>query len=327
MKADQPETGEIRQIEGLRYSPKWVTHLGCVKGCLDYLNMDISDGWLFGATGHAFLINIHEVVCPSGPTAWMTEMLFKLGRNIGYDVDGVVGSKDKSDFAQKQKLAWGTVRRAIDEGLPCYGWELDVPEFYVVYGYDEKGYYFRHFDNSGKGPKPWDEVGKTEIGVLEMYVVKPGRATDDRKTIREAFEFALEHSESPEKWILPKYKAGLEGFDSWIRAVETGEADGFGMAYNAAVWAECRHFAVDFLREVKERVSDGLGPLLDEAAGHYEVVAQNLKTVSETFPFPPKGEEIKDADRRKSALENLRKARQAEEAALSSLEKILLELH
>lgn len=33
-------------------------------------------------------------------------------------------------------------QKKIDEGLTCYGWELDIPEFYVVYGYDNKGYYF-----------------------------------------------------------------------------------------------------------------------------------------------------------------------------------------
>lgn len=40
-----------------------------------------------------------------------------------------------------QEQAWDYVRRQIDENLPCYGWELDVPEFYVICGYDEAGYY------------------------------------------------------------------------------------------------------------------------------------------------------------------------------------------
>jgi len=60
----------------------------------------------------------------------------------------------------------------IDQGLPCYGWELDDAEFYVIYGYDDQGYYF-----SGpswqpvKGPKNWQELGDTGIGVLEVYSV------------------------------------------------------------------------------------------------------------------------------------------------------------
>jgi len=307
----------------------WVSHLGCVKGCLEYLGIDVSDAWLFGATGHAFIINIYEVVCPSGPTAWNTEMLFKLGKNVGYTIDGVFSHKSAADFAEKRRLAWQKTRQAIDEGLPCYGWELDIAEYHVVYGYDEEGYYYRDFDNSGKGPKPWRDLGGTEIGMVEMYIVKPAEASDDTTTVKEAFRFVLEHSKSPSKWIFPKYKAGFEGFDNWISALQTGNANGFGVAYNAVVWSECRGFAVRFLEEAKERLSSELSPLLDKAVGYYRVVAENLESVSKIFPFKgsaTKGEEVKDPERVKKALQHLKTARKAEESGLRTLDKISAKL-
>ncbi|MCD4657400.1 MAG: hypothetical protein K8S87_07625 [Planctomycetes bacterium] len=52
----------MKKLEGLIWKPFWTTHIGCIKGCLNYLGLNISDGWLFGATGHAFVINIHEVL-------------------------------------------------------------------------------------------------------------------------------------------------------------------------------------------------------------------------------------------------------------------------
>ncbi len=316
-----------KRIENLRWRPRWVSHLGCIKSCLEYLNLDVSEGWLFGATGHAFIINIHEIVCPSGPTAWNTEMFFKLGGNIGYMIDGVLGKKSDPDFAEKQKRAWENTKSAIDQRIPCYGWELDIPEYYVVYGYDEKGYYFSGPGcNFGKGPKPWKELGNSQIGVLEIHSVKRKDASDDVKTVKEVFEFTLEHSKSPAKWIYPKYKAGLAGFDNWIKALEAGGAHGFGMAYNACVWGECRRFAVDFLKEAKNRLDKKLNSLFDRATEHYEKVALNLNRVSEIFPFPPKGEEIKDEDRRQTAIECLNEAKKAEEAGLKALEKILKEL-
>ena len=48
----------MKKLENLRWKPRNVTHLGCIKGCLDYLGMDVSEPWLYGATGHAFIINI-----------------------------------------------------------------------------------------------------------------------------------------------------------------------------------------------------------------------------------------------------------------------------
>jgi len=105
-----------------------VSHMGCLKGCLDYLEMDVSTSWLFGITGHAFINNIGRGVCPSGPTAWRCDRLFALGRNAGFDVETIFGVKSDADFAEKQAKAWVRVREAIDEGYPCYGWELDKPE-------------------------------------------------------------------------------------------------------------------------------------------------------------------------------------------------------
>jgi len=48
----------MKILENLRWQPRNVTHLGCIKGCLDYLGMDVSEPWLYGGTGHAFVINI-----------------------------------------------------------------------------------------------------------------------------------------------------------------------------------------------------------------------------------------------------------------------------
>ncbi len=45
-------------LENFRWRPMNVTHLGCIKGCLNYLDLDVTDAWLFGATGHAFIMNM-----------------------------------------------------------------------------------------------------------------------------------------------------------------------------------------------------------------------------------------------------------------------------
>jgi hypothetical protein len=167
-------------IDTLRWKPLWVSHMGCIKGCIDYLGLDISTVWLFGATGHAFILNIHESVCPSGPTAWHTEALFRLGQNIGYNIFGVMSKKTDHDFKEKQELAWRHISSGIEKGFPCYGWELEIAEYYVIYGYDDVGFYYSGPQcETGKGPKPWQEMGVSKIGSLEMYSVRPGSPSDD----------------------------------------------------------------------------------------------------------------------------------------------------
>jgi len=317
-----------KKIENLSWKCMWTTHIGCIKGCLDFLGIKVSDGWLFGASGHAFIINLHEVVCASGPTAWHTEMLLKLSKNVGCVIEGISVTKRDADFAELQKQAWESTQKALDDDTPCYGWELEIPEYYVVYGYDDAGYYFSGPKcDEGKGPKPWQELGDSDIGFLEMFTVKPSKSADDIKTVKEALTFALEHSKDQDKWTYPKYKTGLAGYDNWIKALEEGKADGFGMAYNSAVWSECRHHAVEFLKEAKERVGGKAGTAFEEAIGHYQQVAENLKKVADTFPFLGlEPEHIADEARISTGLECLRKARSSEEAGLKALEGILSEL-
>ena len=108
----------MNKRECLRWEPRWVSHLGCIKGCLDYLNRPVSDAWLYGATGHAFVLNICGDMCPSGPTDWDTSMFEKLGRNVGYVLEGIFGWKGREDLAQLQEEAWEYARNALDQDLP-----------------------------------------------------------------------------------------------------------------------------------------------------------------------------------------------------------------
>jgi len=57
-------------LQNLKYENLATNLIGCLKGCADYFNLNISTSWLFGASGHAFLINIHDEICPSGPYCW-----------------------------------------------------------------------------------------------------------------------------------------------------------------------------------------------------------------------------------------------------------------
>ena len=274
----------MKTLEDLRWTPMWVTNVGCLKGCLDFLGVEVSKSWLMGVTGHAFLLNIHEQICPSGPTAWGHDPFWRLCRNAGCSLDTTLVHKDAADFAEQQKIAWDTVRRAIDDGLPCLAWEMDIPEYYVVHGYDETGYYYRGpLCDDGAGPKDWRTLADTGIGLLCVQVIRPADQVDDATAVRDALQFALDWAGPYNKWLFDHYTAGVAAYGAWIAALRDGTAP--GVAYNAQVWAECRRHAVGFLAEAKQRLG-GEGPeLLDEAISKYQIVADNLTKVAETFPF------------------------------------------
>ncbi len=313
-------------MKKLKWKPRWVSHLGAIEASLKYLKQKISPAWIYGGTGHAFVINIAKDLCPSGPTAWRTMMLYELSSNLGYKIDGIFAVKANPEFPRLQEKAWNHAKECIDNEIPCYGWELEAPEFYNVNGYDDVGYHYSGPGcEDGKGPKPWRDLGNTGIGILEMYSVHPSDTADPVKAIKEALEKSLHHSTNPEDIFYPNYRSGLKGYDWWISAIEDGSAVAMGHAYNAGVWAECRKFAAQFLKEARKHVSDDVRTLIDNARKQYEMVAANLESVSKDYPFTI-GLENKSLgidDRTSKTVESLKTARNAEEQGLDSLKPIV----
>jgi hypothetical protein len=134
----------------------------------------------------------------------------------------------------------------------------------------------------------------------------------------------LQHGSGTTDWILPEYQSGLAGYELWIRALEDGRAVALGMAYNAAVWAECRGYAVQFLRQAGQRLS-AHKLLFQKAARSYAVVARQLSAVSERYPFSfDLGMEAAPVDERsRAAVRSLRSARRAEGVGLEILAEIV----
>ncbi|MFH0765722.1 MAG: hypothetical protein V2A61_04810 [Calditrichota bacterium] len=314
-----------KQLENFHYHPLWVSHLGCIQGCLKYLGREVSDGWLFGVSGHAFLLNIHPQVCPSGPTAWRKERFLQLLDNLGIAHKSLVAHVSQKNFNERQEHVWQWTRRWIDEGLPCFGWELGVPEYYVIRGYNEAGYLYEGCDGREPGTKPWNELGVSDIGILEVHFVQPADPPDDLAAVRDALYFDLEFSTSPAAWLFPEYRAGVEGFDLWINALRENRALTFGVAYNAAVWEECRRNGAAFLEEAVRRLPGKCDELFLQAAADYRAVAAALAEVKNLHPFPPLGEEL-DLQTAAATIEPLIQAREAEARGLKKLGEIVNKL-
>lgn len=312
----------MTRLDGLEWKPAWISHMGCHHGCTDYLGQDISRAWIFGGTGHAFVVNVHEELCPSGPTAWKTESVDRLAANVGYLVEGVMGGRSQRDFEAKQKIAWALVTGCIDQGVPCYGWELAIPEWYVITRYDDGGYYF-----SGPGadearmPLAADAIARTEIGWLHVNCVVPTRPAPDEEILEDAIGFALEQAAG--KHCHEGYAAGPAGFELWATALETGRAHRFGAGYNGECWRECRQMAVAFLREAKDRIGREKG-LFDEVIGRYEAVEDALTRAVERLPFRMPAD-LDDEDERvrdEECAAIIREAKAAEERALEALRRL-----
>jgi hypothetical protein len=280
----------MKTLEGLRWQQRYNEHMGCVKGCLDYLGIGVSFPWLFGCTGHAFALNMNATVFVDCALAWDGQMLLDLAPNLGYRVESIMYDHSVARDApedvmrQWQREAWDFVRASIDRGLPCYGWELGpIPAYSVINGYDDEGYTYSGYTPGGFCP--WEKLGTFDVRSVQVYRVEPCEPVPDEVAAKEALKRVLEHVERPDGWaISSRYRTGLPGYELWADSLEAGRANRDGQAYLNQVWLECREMAVEFLKDARERLPGRCDAAFDDAGAHYALVRDKLQALLEMHP-------------------------------------------
>ncbi|MBM4398707.1 MAG: hypothetical protein FJ041_00025 [Candidatus Cloacimonetes bacterium] len=300
--------------------PLWASYIQCLKAMSDYLELKHSAAWICGTTGYAFIMNIHPTLCPSGPTAFSQLPLNALAANLGFDLYGMSLSKNAPDFKVKQEEAWTSTQMAIDNDMPTLGWELNMPEFYMIYGYDKENYLFHELDSS-KNKKKWNTLGVSRIGWLCLFsaVSNDAKATT-QKLLKDTFGFVLDFARKNKDWTYPDYANGIKAYDIWMDSLRSNKFEPMGLAYNSQVWSECRSMAVEFLKEAKKKMRT---KLLDNLIEHYDVVSWSLQKVAKLFPMNTEEVFPEQID---SAIDNLFLAKEAEKAALVEMKLLLSHL-
>lgn len=310
----------MKILEGLK-SQEMLHHdmqIGCIKGCLDFLGIRMSDAWLTGGSGHAFVLCADEVLCPSCPSCTYGNcppsyhhMFAKLGRNLGYDSEYVMAFAGDPEVETRKREAWDVVRAAIDEGRPCF---RGCGKLLV--GHDSVGYYI---GNEARGPVPW-----ADGDYVLACALSPCPPADDVTTVKDALNFALEYAQLGGDH-------GLAAYDNWARAVQTARINcDHGGQCVARHWLRCRELAVEFLEEAKSRIgAPDTAPLLDAARDRYQDVCENLQPVAHRFRLETIGEhqrQLADEAVRDEVVGQLKAAKAAESMALKVLEKIVAAL-
>jgi hypothetical protein len=227
--------------------------MGVVKGTLDYNGIKASDAWAFGGSGHAFLINIHKQLCPSGPYCWKYDEFYRLLRNLGLEMTDL-GFFHKGSTSAERAAVEKQLREHLDAGRVCSFCNM---ENQLICGYDEKGLLLsRPWDcspeitpatlSSGSWPEFGDEVH------VNFFVFRPVESRDERTIVRDSLRYAVEVFRNPTKYSLDGYGIGPDAYDNWAAAApEHGSSH--GNWWNGAVWSECRKMAGAYFAEIAAR--------------------------------------------------------------------------
>lgn len=232
-----------------------------------------------------------------------------------------------------EELEEGTryLHETLDRGIPALGWDLFIPEWGVIYGYDDDKRVFRCRDVRMDGDLPYEKLGRGEVTELYVLTVTDSQPVDRTTMLRGALRLAISHALTQHAELLEcSHRNGLDAYDAWVEAFENRTADPFGNSVNVGKVADAREFAARFLWELSEN-GEGFGKadrdrevtaIALQAAEQYGAVAERLAELRGMFPFPQGGDPRNDAQAERAIL-LLREAKAAEVQGVLLLERML----
>lgn len=271
---------------------------------------------VMGLTGLAFRIQVLPGVHIAGPTAFDFAEVFRRGlRNLGLTVRIVDGMKpgigdnvnllgeaatslktmQKRDIHQALPEALDLIHHAVDRGYPVLAWDLSIPEFGMLYGYDDEHKLLYMDECCRKDTLSYENLGRGVMEEIFVMAVDSASNLSFKEGLRGALEMILEHYAGKEPNVPAEAVKGLEAYDAWIEAFRSQGVEANGNGYNVAVVGDCRKYAAGFLEEAArllEKTEDAGGnvPLrLNEAAETYRQLAQTFAELHVLFPYPEGG--------------------------------------
>jgi hypothetical protein len=298
-------------VPNLKMHPFNTTLMGVVKGVADYFGLDYSDAWLFGGSGHAFLINIHEELCPSGPYCWNPEAFYMLVRNLGIEMTDLGFFSVESTFEERKRIE-ETLRKSIDAKVPC---SLLNMENQIISGYDDTHFIVQQPWPQNDFPlktvtfQTWKELGEEVHVNFYTFTKKP--IASEKKVVKDSLNFAVGLVQNPDKHTEKPYYTGLKAYDAWIQAVKDGYGSSHGNWWNGTVWWECRVMATKYFAEIASKYHREVSEQAAELNNQYRKVAQLLNKA--------KDKELADAKK----IKVLQEAQKAEESCIKGIKELL----
>nr|WP_274654957.1 RNA polymerase sigma factor [Paenibacillus humicola] len=347
------KTNLLTKTDAFDASGTWTSAGWALYRMLSFTDQKLSMPMVMGLTGHAFRITIcRGDVHIAGPTMFPFGDIFRRGlQNLGWScrvvemenshclpgdnsnlVDPVLlepAAKEKRRVQEKLPAALDLIHRSIDRGLPVMSWDLFIPEFGVIYGYDDEQRMLTAVEVMQDSRLPYDHLGRGILEELFILALEERTEKDERSMLRDALGMILDHYRGNEA-AADRCERGLRAYDVWMDAFRGGNIEPNGNAYNVAVVQDARRLAADFLVEIADRQGgeasdEPIRTLGAEAAKLYRSMAEQLQELAERFPFPAGGDPNSAAGRER-AVSVLQSVKALEEQAVSLLERMYAEL-
>ncbi|MDQ0914741.1 hypothetical protein [Paenibacillus sp. V4I5] len=285
---------------------------------------------VMGYTAHAFRMIIDRQEVEVGSYSffdWKSNHAAAFS-NLGLTVKSTGQQTNEPPTPEEWEEGLHFIQESIDKGVPALSWDLFIPEWGVIYGYDDDKKLLRCRDVRKDGELPYEKLGRGEVTELYVMTVTGSRPVDRKTMLSGALRMAVDHARNQAFPSQNSHRNGLAAYDAWTEAFTNRSVNAFGNCVNAGKISDSREFASAFLAHIvsgwegNSLADQELRAAAQEASYHYGKVADRLCEVFTMFPFPRGGEPNVD-EQANQALTLLREAKSEEEQGVRILERML----
>lgn len=218
---------------------------------------------IVATSGFAFRMWVSDDLCPSATSIWEFGKQKPWVENGGLTCDYAGRLWGQEDIEEEMRLeAIANIRKSIDNGIPAVSWDIGVPEWGLITGYDDDAQMFSilpitsgpadQTNPDGDSAKmPYDLLGKREIPILSVLTVtgKSGKSRED--ILRDTKRLAAFHLKGGE-WC--ENAQGLEAYPALIRHFENefNPDMSWGMEYFLGTFGALKYYAWKYFEKTGE---------------------------------------------------------------------------
>jgi hypothetical protein len=175
---------------------------------------------IIATSGFAFRMWVDaKHLCPSATSIWDFECQKPWTENGGLlcDYVGRYWGQDHIEEENRNK-AIEMIRTSIDGGIPAVSWDIGLPEWGLITGYNDENKQFTTLSIKGdQGKMAYDLLGKREIPMLSVLTIVGRSQKQQQDILNDTLKLAVSHLRG-EEWC--ENTKGLKAYPAFIAFFE-----------------------------------------------------------------------------------------------------------
>ena len=221
---------------------------------------------IIATSGFAFRMWVAADLCPSSTSIWEFGKQPAWITSGGLDCEYTERLWNEDSIEEKRRLAAvEQIKKSIDNGIPAVSWDIGVPEWGLIIGYDDDTQMFATLAVNGEGEMAYNVLGKRELSIMSVLTITGKSDKSQTDILRDTLKLAASHLKG-EEWC--GNAKGLEAYPALIRHFEADNsefASCWSMEYLLGTFGALKYYAWKYFERMGQSELSGIYKSVYEA--------------------------------------------------------------